>query len=448
MKLYLPSYMSTEAHGEFHYASRSSAVHESLQGCKLDSESLKRLGIKESTLPDALSFASYLREYEKILPNIPLTEFDAPVIPAIIDCYRSLLIGPDHLLFGLAKNCINAVIAVLPTKSYLESYEKNVLSSLKGARIPFHNNVVNFSEKRLLPMSISDTFALLAVSEHAFLVTIIQLAGSEESTNDNAISKKCLDVIGLVGSLQNISSRIWFRPRVIEDGLEAVQKFNECNGVTYLRQTQALICEHIENMNAISSYKNSKIREYEKLKGKKDARSKTRKRELMKSFGETEKIRKILDCPNVHRLLEMAHVYLPMIGSGSRITELEFERGHQALKRSIRNSNNHNSHIQAISATVCNDWQGRMTMLLASDTDQNGEKKRALFRLIFGREEIAARSGVLTSGDEKRLAQAIGPGTHLLKLLNIQNLTVLSNSNTDRAQMYWSGASSEFSKIM
>jgi hypothetical protein len=44
--------------------------------------------------------------------DVPLTDRNEPVVPAYFNPYRSCLIAPDHLLFGLAQDVLRAAISL------------------------------------------------------------------------------------------------------------------------------------------------------------------------------------------------------------------------------------------------------------------------------------------------------------------------------------------------
>lgn len=438
IKLLKPRYMGTQCHGGKCYASRSVMVHRTLSEFDLSDATIQRLGIQPNTTN---LFSLYSLECNIISTKIQKTEMGEPVLFSSFDSYRSLLIGPDHLIYGLAKNSINAVLSILPSTEYLKSYEKIAITVLGDARTSFQRRLLNLDERCLLSLSITDVFALLNVSEYCFFAAIMSVEGVPPTREQTRVSDTCFSIVQLVGSLSELASRIWFRPRILDDGPHVVQKYNEKYGIPYLRETQEKIESYIRRMNNISSYSKEDLENYRKLLQKRDTISVRKKKLLQKRILEKTKITAILDCPNVHRLLELAHVYLPMVGSSSRISELDFERGHQSLKRAIENSNNHDSQLQAVTSAVFNDWQGRLSMLLTEDPE-NSEIKRSLFRLLFGREAIACRVGILTEDDEKMVLAAVGGDNIIRNVLAIHGKTVLIAKVANDGVSYWTGVRS------
>ena len=436
MKIHNPRYMGTYPHGGVVFASRSIEVHKAIHSAGIGDDIAKRLGIK---LGWRSPFWNYAEMFQSISNQVPLTSLGASVVPSCLDAYRCMIIGPDHLVFGLAKNSLNAVLALLPNQQYITLYEKIAIHYMQAARVATPKRLVNHDEKKLLSMTISEIFALLVVSEEAFRFGVLVMESSENERDSSSISSTCDRAISIVGSLSRITSRIWFTPRIDEDETETIKTFYESRGAVYFQQTQQLIATHLHQMRRASSFKEEEIREYKRLISNRSTHATAKRKKLEKLLRERSVLCKILDTPNVHRLLEFAHMYLPMIGSGVRVSELEFEKCHQALKRAIENSNNRNSHLQAMSAAISNDWQGRISMLFNRNESLCSATKLSLFRLLTGRESVAARNGVLSVEDEKAVLDSIGPQEVVWKLLQMQGRKVFNDTTPFRGHEYWEG---------
>lgn len=352
-----------------------------------------------------------------------------------------MLIGPDHLVFGLAKDCINVVLSLLPKESYISEFEEIALSSLRQARLRTQGKLVNMQKKTLFSMTISEVFALLQISEYCFHVSVMKNERLQLSSNATTVSELCKKTIKVLGSLAAVAARLWFTPRLDEDGKEIVREFNNVHGTTYLRKTQTIIHDHIKLMREVASYDDEEAREYHSLKGT-GGNVLQKKRKIEKSLRETNIVLKMLDKPNVHRLLELAYFMLPMVGSATRIAELEFERGHQAMKRAVENSNQHQPHVDAVSAAIFNDWRGRLSMLLRGD-DSSQCTKLSLARILFGRDLIRTRNGLLNAEDEIKLQTAIGPNFLVQRLFQMQNAKVLNEEASVTGSSFWEGVNRE-----
>lgn len=126
---------------------------------------------------------------------------------------------------------------------------------------------------------------------------------------------------------------------------------------------------------------------------------------------EAEKARQAADKPNVHRLLELADVFLTDFLHGDFIAEMPFEATHQPLKRAIERSNWHEPHRVAVKAALMNDWEGRMAALQHGARRGSEEHIRGCVRLLLG-EHALKRCAELASLDEARgrVLSALGPG--------------------------------------
>lgn len=438
MKLCNPRYMGTYPHGGITSASRSNEVHSTMQALELRPETAKRLGIN---IGESSPFLQYSKVFQSISNQIPITASNVPVVPSCLDAYRCMIIGPDHLIFGLAKNSINAVLSLLPSSGYIQAYENIAIHYLHAARVATPKRVVNHEEKKLFSITISQVFALLVISEESFRLGVLVAEKDLPADANGQISSACNAAINIVGSLSRVASRIWFRPRLEEDGVKAAQEYNDAHGAAYLRDTQQMIEDHLQLMRKSCSYNREEIREYKSLLSKKSSSAKSRRKILERDLRERSLLCKALDTPNVHRMLEFAHTYLPMIGGGIRISELEFEKGHQALKRAVEKSNNRNSHLQAMSSAISNDWQGRLSMLLDGKNNQSYECELSLFRLLTGRECVAARNGKISQEDRAAVRDSMGPGDLVQQLLRMQGRKVFNDVVPFIGYNYWEGVS-------
>jgi hypothetical protein len=107
------------------YYRYSTSVHSRASSFCRDGKRIKnvRSGLVSSSLLQALGLKSPVDESHcplhtlsdallKARSQVPLTDCGVPIVPSVFDPYRSCMIAPDHLLFGLAQNGINATIAL------------------------------------------------------------------------------------------------------------------------------------------------------------------------------------------------------------------------------------------------------------------------------------------------------------------------------------------------
>jgi hypothetical protein len=100
-------------------------------------------------------------------------------------------------------------------------------------------------------------------------------------------------------------------------------------------------------------------------------------------------IGKHLNKPNVHRLLELYTHTIPAFGHCKYVQELLFETAHQPLKRATVRSNQRDPHTHAVTATLANDWECRLSIEVSRCGDPETwttEDCKRLLRLIGARD--------------------------------------------------------------
>lgn len=95
-----------------------------------------------------------------------------------------------------------------------------------------------------------------------------------------------------------------------------------------------------------------------------------------------------VDKPNLHRLSELAGTTLHMLPTVALIGEFPLEKRHQVMKRAVNRANNIDIHLHAMSTSVFNDWQSRLSANFADAHNGDINARRACFRLLQGREAI------------------------------------------------------------
>ena len=104
--------------------------------------------------------------------------------------------------------------------------------------------------------------------------------------------------------------------------------------------------------------------------------------------GKYTELRKYLDKPNLHWLIELYEHTIPNFGHAKEFMELVFEAAHQPPKRCMAQSNNKTPHISGVEHCVRNDWKGRLNALYhdVSDSDKStrSEARIIIRRLLLG----------------------------------------------------------------
>ena len=279
--------------------------------------------------------------------SIPLTIEGIRVVPSRFDPYQSSIVAPDHLFCGLARDAINAVLALLPA-GVRRMWEKCVLQEMRALLFSEQNCIVSSETGALHSMSMSEMYGVLLFGLYLFCSVLTSFKRSREKI---AETTRFLNVIGssefsrangshsIVGTcielscdLQSLVARAFSDPAADIDGDASIAWFNAGNGKDRIDELH----------HAAGRYVNSVCRICER----------------------SRICAKILDKPNVHRLLELFHHTLPQFGNLRIVQELILEQAHQHLKRGIQRSNQKNAQVQAMQNSIANDWASRLELEL------------------------------------------------------------------------------------
>ncbi len=166
--------------------------------------------------------------------------------------------------------------------------------------------------------------------------------------------------------------------------------------------------------------------------------NRVRKAELAKEHRDRLMAIKGIDKPNIHRLVELVHCTLPMIGHVSNIGELVMEKAHQTLKRAIQQSNKKDVQVQSVQSSAFNDWQGRLTVQVQGALSGNPNSVRGCFRLLAGRDAAQSLSANVMPRITDAVRNALGPDCCIPALLASQRKSVLSPRGSCSGPKKWS----------
>ena len=305
--------------------------------------------------------------------RVPRTSDGVPVVPAMFDPYRSCIVAPDHLFLGMSQDAINCVLRHLPPRARRIAHHLTKKALVENDLLQ-QNEIFDVAAMEVHSMSISAMYSVLLVTPTCFKVAWAQFksmegAGSESNVTDMAIS--------LLSRLQKLVSSTQALPIPSLDGWESSEKEWQNAGLHRLHALQESASEYIKELDNLCKM--------------------------------SEKARKCLDKPNVHRLLELYHLSLPAFGTVHLIQELVLERGHQELKRGVTHSNFKNPQLQAMEHALGNDWVCRLgTELQDVHMDGNGWSTatfRSVLRLLGHRQWELSIPGTV----QKQVQQAFPP---------------------------------------
>jgi hypothetical protein len=306
--------------------------------------------------------------------RIPLTDGGARVVPGMFEPYRSSVIAPDHLLFGLARGILRAMLI-----QYIPHMRKHtetlIMKALRVGRLGRQRELFNAATATLHQMGMSDVFAVLLLSPTCFERAIHfkmheagGLSNSDNSTCDvgstNSPPKKQritsksgrLPLSGRTAPRGLSPGRVSaLSPATREEVLQLLYMFQQLVAETHLWPNKHTDAAHdfkkfnakggFARFNALYSQASGYIQKLHEL-----------------SVRDYQKVGWHLNKPNMHRLVELYTHTLSMFGHARHVQELLFEIAHQPLKRAISRSNMKDPHVSTVHATLCNDWETRLSI--------------------------------------------------------------------------------------
>jgi hypothetical protein len=400
----LPYYgYTSEIHSKSTAFSRSVQRMHNVRAEQPNAQDLAALGFKKTfniadfplhTLSSALSSAR---------GQVPVNDQNEPVVPAIFDPYRSSMVAPDHLLFGLAQDVLRGTIAMC-TPQARNIADVLMRSTLNCNFLTKQMQIINPASASINAMGMSDLFAVLLIAPICFenalhldslireendnrtdiAVELEKNSGkrstvfrkqyamppkasktsrtSSPGSNASARSLKTADILELLTMFQRLVRDTHFWPCSSLDGASCVEDFNENDGKTRLDILYGFAVKYISVLHELCVRENGVVAKY-------------------------------LNKPNVHRLLELYTHTIPAFGHCRHVQELLFETAHQPLKRAISRSNQRDPHIHAVTATLANDWECRLSIEVNRCGDPDSwtiEDCTRIRRLITGRDMSGA----------------------------------------------------------
>ena len=337
-----------------------------------------------------------------------------PVMPAILDPYRSTFVGIDHLLHGLAKDALDNAFSSLPNDGVRRLADRFMVDALLVLGLANQNKIYNFNAGETHTMRISDRFAVLLVAEHCFRSSLkfqSQTTRSSEGSGSRSLQaseeQRHLS-LELVRLLSSISAATYFLPRNNIDGSEAVQRATGNSAHNSLRRLQQLSKKYATLVDDLLKTVPTRQRS--------TAVSKKRKMQTegivtndndhieMENKTAGFRARKILDNkPNLHRLIEAFEHTVPLLGHARQVAELSFEATHQQMKRGLEHSGGADRQLDAMLAALGNYWKGSLHLALKSFSNstpaslERQRSKRFLLRVLFGREHCKSMENLPAS---------------------------------------------------
>ena len=349
-------------------------------------ETLDNIGVSNSDAP-LMKMADAIKRVK----NIPKTSDGKPVVPNCFDPYRFSLISPDHVFLGLISNAMNVFLKLLKPAAR-ERFDKTLTAILKHNGL-FGRSTILSSEKSIMKTTISETFAILFATPIAifcckFVLNDVNDLTDDDDVKDDKKSQKGLNKIDVDASNRSKDCNVdkktkkeMKKPDIVNgdnNDRKAKKKTEDSEPKCVERKALKTAVEVLKELSCIivESQRNPKSIQdrVEVLRAFNDCEGRTRLNQLVmdvkehcKKIEELSKIdphsAKILDKPNMHRFVELFTHTLPLFGSLKYVEELILEKAHQGAKRAVDMSNKKNEQIQAMTVYLHDDFVTRVRSL-------------------------------------------------------------------------------------
>ena len=278
----------------------------------LDEESLSQLPLHQ--LSDAI---------ENAKTRVPKSVDGVPVIDLAFDPYLSSLVAPSHLLYGLTQDVLNAMIRVC-SPAERKAVDRLIYHALQEHGCNTDQSIFNVEAIKLQSMTISNTRSVLIVAPWAFR-TVLNMQVPNSHSRSYSITHNVLHALYM---FQNLVFKTVFLPRAAIDGRFVVKENEKDDGIQHLFELRVLCTNYLKLVDFLC--------------------------------GQSEVLRKELDKPNIHRLVELYQHSIPTFGHPSVFDELIFEAAHQPLKKALSRSNYKQGHLYAMRSVISNEWRSRL----------------------------------------------------------------------------------------
>ena len=372
-----------------------------LRSATLSADDYRLLGMKTGSVsdinePGRWPLVKLACEIDQNRPSIPRTEFNKPVVSPTFDPYTQNVVAPDHLLAGIGKYLVESVFLSITNNRKRYELDTRMCFELKTLGMGSHSNIFNLKTKSLNKMSMSNVYAI-----------ILLLTPHLHSLHFNN-SFKLLPVVKLFSNL--IALTFWW-PTLTVGGPSAVQYVLGVDQSAYHTDMITMASKFVSEIGLLCN--------------------------------ESAIIRKRLDKPNIHRVLELYQSTIPNYSHALFTLDMGFEHNHQPLKSSLLRNTNINCHLSAVYQSLGSDWFRRISELLSQIDWSNvsrytsDELKCSLRRLFFG--DCGTELEASPMGDQFRHQM----DAHLEKVLHPSFVKLLrrwySKYQSDWSQGFWVG---------
>jgi len=267
----------------------------------------------------ASAFASTVR------PFPPLHEYH-------FRAFQGSIVAPDHCIIGNIKNVLNASFVSLDSPPLQTVLNRLFREALFNNALPRQRQVFNISSKSLHSVTFSSLFGIFLVSPAVFKL-FSSYTGVVLGPGTHAVFDICC-------SLHSLVSDLYFWPDGLSDGALAVDHVFGSGKRTYYNELQTSARSYLREVNDFHI--------------------------AHPTLG------RLLDVPNLHRLLELTIHTIPRYGHIRNVSDLTFEHKHQSLKRSYnRGGGNQENHNWAVQSDITDEWKSSLVWAYATLRDNS-----------------------------------------------------------------------------
>lgn len=396
---------------------RSVSRHNEIRAAGAGVRSCSLLGVTHSPSPTHLVLHRLAQCLSGSTLPSPKDSFGNTILCSVIDPFRSCVVAPDHALFNHVKDILELSFRFLPDKHSRKCAESFVLQNLHDANLKGQNRVWSFDNSKLFKMTMSQVFALIQVAPYALRSAIVFL----RVTHSTTIRPSCDAAVELLFSIRSFMAKLFWVPDANLDDTARMNEFNHSSNETYREIIRVEFDDHLRKVRQLCAVSHS-----QQMDLRRSARGSQERRALQTVCDDAELACKCLDKANLHRIRELCHGTLDMVGCVSLINELVLEKRHRILKRAVSDSNYKDIQHHAMNAAVFNDWQARLTHCLPLSTPPSASSLLSAYRLLSGPHSVRKYSGSIPSQFRRPFEESLRDSDILAAELTAQGLSVIS----------------------
>ena len=159
------------------------------------------------------------------------------MIPACFDTYQSVLISPDHVLYGNSENVLEACLVCLTSEDRAK-FEDIMLDILRRNGMNVGNKILSTSSNmKVATKSITDIYTIMFVAPSAFDL-IFKTKQNESDIDESRVRYvKCLKEVGeILNLLYEIICLVQWNPCPIVDTKTDIEEYEGEGGFARLKK--------------------------------------------------------------------------------------------------------------------------------------------------------------------------------------------------------------------